>query len=147
MALKIDLGLRAYEICDADENVIGVIRFNPADMGFVSRWQEFQSCAETLGKTPPTTPQELANKDAEMKALLDKTFAAPVSDVLFQGLSCFALCVDGRFVLENVLEALVPEIRDSISAAHKESEKRIAKHTAPYEDSTAGLAPGQAVKE
>lgn len=143
MALKIDLGFRTYEICDADENVIGVIRFNPADMGFVSRWQEFQSCAEALGLNPPETPQELAAKDAQMKDLLDKTFAAPVSEVLFQGLSCFALCVDGRFVLENVLEALVPEIKEAISAAQKESEKRISKHTAAYEGSMAGLAPGQ----
>ena len=145
MALKIDLGLRTYEICDADENVIGMIRFNPADMGFVSRWQEFQACAEALEKDPPVTPQDLADKDVQMKALLDKTFAAPVSGVLFQGLSCFALCVDGRFVLENVLEALVPEIRDAIAAAQKESEKRISKHTAAYENSTAGLAPGQTV--
>ena len=143
MALKIDLGFRTYEICDADENVIGSIRFNPADMGFVARWQEFQACAEALGENHPDTPLALAEKDAELKALLDKTFAAPVSDVLFQGLSCFALCTDGRFVLENVLEALVPEIRDAIFAAQKESEKRMSKHTAAYEGSSSGLAPGQ----
>jgi len=145
MALKIDLGLRTYEICDADENVIGVIRFNPADMGFVSRWKEFQDCAEALEHNPPKNPDDLAKKDVQMKALLDKTFAAPVSEVLFQGLSCFALCVDGRFVLENVLEALVPEIKEAISAAQKESEKRMGKHIAAYEGSTAGLAPGQSV--
>ena len=146
MALKIDLGLRTYEICDADENVIGVIRFNPADMGFVARWQEFQACAEKLADEHPDTPEELAAKDAEMKDLLDKTFAAPVSEVLFQGLSCFALCADGRFVLENVLLAIVPEIKDAIAAAQKESEKRISKHTAAYVGSTAGLAPGQSIK-
>ena len=146
MALKIDLGLRTYEICDADENIVGTIRFNPADMGFVSRWQAFQACAQALAANHPTTPQELAEKDAEMKDLLDKTFAAPVSGVLFQGLSCFALCVDGRFVLENVMEALVPVIRDAIVAAQKESEKRIAQHTAAYEGSTVGLAPGQSAE-
>ena len=146
MALKIDLGLRTYEICDSDGNIAGVIRFNPADMGFVSRWQEFQAFAESLGDNPPSTPEELAARDTEMKALLDKTFASPVSDVLFQGLSCFALCTDGRFVLENVLEAIVPEIRDSILAAQKASEKRIAKYTASYENSTAGMAPGQAIE-
>ncbi len=145
MSLKIDLGLRTYEICDADENVIGSIRFNPADVGFVSRWQEFQTRAEALGNHPPKTPADLEKEDVEMKALLDKAFAAPVSDVLFQGLSCFALCSDGRFVLENVLKAIVPEVRDAIAAAQKEAEKRIGKHTAAYEGSTAGLAPGQSV--
>lgn len=143
MALKIDLGLRTYEICDADENVVGVIRFNPADMGFVSRWQAFQACAKELEGNPPTTPAELAEKDMQMKALLDKTFAAPVSEVLLQGQSCFALCADGHFVLENVLKAIVPEIRNEIYLAQKASEQRVAKHTAAYANSDAGLAPGQ----
>ena len=125
MALKIDLGLRTFDICDADGNVTGQIRFNPADMGFVSRWQAFQNCAQQLAATPPATPEELAEKDREMKDLLDKTFAAPVSQVLFQGLSCFALCADGRFVLENVLEAVVPEIKNAIQDAQAASEKRI----------------------
>ena len=145
MALKIDLGLRTYEICDADENVIGTIRFTPADMGFVSRWQEFQTSVETMLQNPPSTPKELDDKDVQMKALIDKVFAAPVSDVLFQGLSCFAMCADGCFVLENVLKALVPEIKEAIVAAQKESEKRMGKHIAAYEGSTAGLAPGQSV--
>lgn len=145
MALKIDLGLRTFDICDGDGNVTGQIRFNPADMGFVSRWQAFQNCAQQLAATPPATPEELAEKDREMKDLLDKTFAATVSQVLFQGLSCFALCADGRFVLENVLEAVVPEIKNAIQEAQAASEKRISQRTAAYEGSATGLAPGQGV--
>lgn len=143
MALKIDLGLRTFEICDAEENVVGVIRFNPADMGFISRWQEFQACVKELETNPPTSPNALAEKDLQMKALLDKTFAAPVSEVLLQGQSCFALCTDGCFVLENVLKAVVPEIRDAIAEAQKVSKQRVAKYTAAYEGSNEGLAPGQ----
>lgn len=145
MALKIDLGLRTFNVEDADGNAIGTIRFNPSDIGFVGRWQAFQDRAVKLGDEPPATPQAMAQADAELKELLDKVFAAPCSDTLFQGLSCFALCEDGRFVLTNVVEALVPEIKDAIAKAQKASEDRMAKHTAAYEGSTAGLAPGQAV--
>ena len=146
MALKIDLGMQTFDICDADEKVIGTIRFNPADMGFVYRWQEIQEFAKRLEKNPPKTPQALYEQDAQMKALIDKAFAAPVSGILFQGLSCFALCADGRFVLENVLQALVPEVRNAIAKAQKESAERIAKHIAAYENSTTGLAPGQTIE-
>lgn len=144
MALKIDLGYKTFDIEDADGNSLGTIRFNPSDVGFVGRWQAFQDRAVKLADEPPQTPEAMSQADVELKALLDKVFAAPCSGVLFQGLSCFALCEDGRFVLANVLEALIPEIKDSIDAARKASEDRMAKHTAAYEGSTAGLAPGQA---
>ena len=47
---------------------------------------------------------------------------------------------DGRFVLENVLEAVVPEIKNAIQDAQAASEKRISQRTAAYEGSAAGLA-------
>lgn len=143
MALKIDLGLRTFDIEDTDGNPIGTIRFNPSDIGFVGRWQAFQDRAVKLADEPPRTPKDMKQADEELKGLLDKVFAAPCSDVLFQGLSCFALCKDGRFVLTNVVETLVPEIKDAIVKAQKASEERMAKHTEAYEDSSFGLAPGQ----
>lgn len=145
MALIIDLGLRTFDVEDADGNIIGTIRMNPSDIGFIGRWQAFQDRAEKLADEPPATPWAMAQADQELKDLLDKVFAAPCSDVLFQGLSCFALCEDGRFVLTNVVEALMPEIKDAIIKAQKASEERMAKHTSVYEGSSAGLAPGQAV--
>jgi len=144
MALKIDLGLRTYDIEDADGNFVGAIRFNPADIGFVSRWQAFQNRAAVLADEPPRTPQAMAAADEELKQLMDKVFAAPCADVLLQGQSCFAMCMDGRFILTNVLEALVPVMKNAIEQAQKASAERMAKHTAAYEGSTDGLAPGQA---
>lgn len=146
MALKIDLGFRTFDIEDAEGNAIGTIRFNPSDIGFVARWQAFQDRAAKLTDEPPRTPRDMKQADEELKALLDKVFAAPCSDVLLQGLSCFALCEDGRFVLTNVVEALVPEIKDAIVKAQKASEERMEKYTAAYEGSNFGLAPGQSAE-
>lgn len=144
MALRIDLGLRTYDIEDADGNFVGAIRFNPADIGFVARWNSFQEYATRLADNPPRTPQAMAAADEELKRLMDKVFAAPCADVLLQGQSCFAMCMDGRFILTNVLEALVPVMKGAITEAQQASAERMAKHTATYEGSTAGLAPGQA---
>lgn len=143
MALKIDLGLRTYEIVDPDDNYICTLRFNPSDIGFVGRWQAFQDRAKKLMDNPPKTPAAMDLADGELKKLLDKAFAAPCSDI-FQGQSCFSMCTDGQFILVNVLEALVPVVTSAVIEAQKASEARMAKHTAAYEGSTAGLAPGQA---
>ena len=63
MALRIDLGLRTYDIEDADGNFVGAIRFNPADIGFVARWNSFQEYATRLADSPPRTPQAMAAAD------------------------------------------------------------------------------------
>ena len=37
--LKIDLGLKSFEVCDTDGNTLGTIRFNPSDPGLLPRWK------------------------------------------------------------------------------------------------------------
>ena len=39
MQLQIDTGLKTYDILDADGNVTGTVRFNPADPGIAARWK------------------------------------------------------------------------------------------------------------
>ena len=143
MAITIDYGYRTYELCDPDGNVLGVLRFNPSDPGFVGRWEQLKGKAERLIQEEPQTPEQIAEYDSSLKAMLDEAFAAPVSAVLFQGLSCFALCEDGSFVLEHILNALEPVIRDALERAAKSSDARIAARAAAYEGTTQGLAPGQ----
>ena len=38
--LKIDLGLKSFEVCDTDGNTLGTIRFNPSDPGLLPRWKD-----------------------------------------------------------------------------------------------------------
>ena len=40
--LKIDLGLKSFEVCDTDGNTLGTIRFNPSDPGLLPRWKDAQ---------------------------------------------------------------------------------------------------------
>lgn len=153
MQLNIDLGLKTYEILDTEGNVTGTIRFNPADPGFAGRWQQaekkirdyHQQIAENLSDSTPDIDrwETLMQASDAIKQAFDYAFAAPVSQVFFGGNSVFALTTSGRLVLENVLDGVYPVIEEALTQAAGKAKARMERHTAPYQGTTKGLAPGQ----
>ena len=87
---------------------------------------------------------ETVELDKRIKEKIDYALGSSVSDVLFGGLSCFAMCEDGKLVFEHILDALSPLIEEAQTTAAKAAEERIKQRTEAYEGSAAGLAPGQA---
>ena len=108
------------------------------------RWGELVSFLNEHYRTDITLEETLA-LDAELKAKFDYVFAAPVAEVLFGGLSCFALCENGKPVAQNIVEALQPLLETALKDAADAAQKRMAKHTDAYAGTDAGLAPGQQV--
>ena len=136
--LKIDLGLKSFEVCDTDGNTLGTIRFNPSDPGLLPRWKDAEKRVRELASTPEgeyDTADGLAMLDREVKAQIDHAFGTPVSEVFFQQVSSLAICEDGSMVLDHVLEAQ--------KTAQANSEARIKAHTGKYEGKAIGLAPEQ----
>lgn len=153
--IVLDLGVKTYEIKDPDGNVTGVVRFNPSDPGFAGRWQQAEAKIESYRKridelaaagTPEIDqwPVLMEASDA-IKQAFDYAFGAPVSEAFFGGASAFAMTESGHMVIENVLEGVYPIIEQALKAAGEKMQQRMASHTAPYEGTTKGLAPGQAV--
>ena len=142
MELKVDRGIKSYDIVDADGKKAGTIRFNPADPGLAGRWEKVEKELEPL-KDTDISISETVELDQRIKDKIDYALGSPVSGVLFGGLSCFALCEDGKLVFEHILDALRPLIEEAQTTAAKAAEERIKQHTNGYENSTAGLAPGQ----
>lgn len=143
MELKIDRGFKSYEIVDADGHPAGTIRFNPADPGLAGRWDAVVKELEPMKDTAVSITESL-ELDKRIKEKIDYALGSPVSDVLFGGLSCFAMCEDGQLVFEHILDALTPLIEESQTKAAKAAEERIKQRTDAYEGSAVGLAPGQA---
>ena len=152
--ITLDLGFKTFEVKDPDGNVAGVVRFNPSDPGFAGRWQQVMQKFEAYrakindmaaAGTPEIDqwPVLMEASDA-IKQAFDYAFGSPVSQVFFGGASAFALAENGSMVIANVLEALTPIISDSLKAAAQKAQQRMAAHTAPYQGTTKGLAPGQA---
>jgi len=143
MQFNIDLGLKSYDVIDADGTLVGTIRFNPADPGMAARWKEMENAVNDVKMWSMDTPEAIKAADDEIKTKLDYAFGSPVSEVFFGKVSSLAICADGRLVLETVLEALAPIVEKSIKEAEKKTKKRMEKYTGAYKNSDAGLAPGQ----
>ena len=144
--LKIDLGLKSFEVCDTDGNTLGTIRFNPSDPGLLPRWTDAETRVRELASTPEgdyDTADGLAMLDREVKAQIDHAFGTPVSEVFFQQVSSLAICEDGSMVLDHVLQAVEPIILEAQKTAQANSEARIKAHTGKYEGKAIGLAPEQ----
>ena len=144
--LKIDLGLKSFEVCDTDGNTLGTIRFNPPDPGLLPRWKDAEKRVRELASTPEgeyDTADGLAMLDREVKAQIDHAFGTPVSEVFFQQVSSLAICEDGSMVLDHVLQAVEPIILEAQKTAQANSEARIKAHTGKYEGKAIGLAPEQ----
>ena len=155
MQLSIDTGLKTYDILDTEGNITGTIRFNPADPGFAGRWQQamerieahrqkITALSESGAAEIDQWPLLLEASDA-IKQAFDYAFAAPVSQAFFGGNSAFALTDSGRTVLENVLEGVCPVIGEALQQAADKAKARMDHHTAPYDGTARGLAPGQAL--
>ena len=48
MELKIDRGLKSYEVTDADGTQLGMIYINPADVGIAARLEEARNAIQNL---------------------------------------------------------------------------------------------------
>lgn len=142
MELRIDRGIKSYDVFDADGVKAGTLRLNLADPALVGRWGELENYINTLD-VHNITMADTVKLDAEVKSKLDYALGGNASEVLFAGMSCLALCDDGQIVMEHVLEALTPVIEEAQTTAAKTAEQRIKQRTAAYEGSDAGLAPGQ----
>lgn len=145
MELKIDRGLKSYDVTDADGTQLGKVFINPADLGIYARLDEARRNIQELasGLTDAFGVEDIAKVDKAIKEQINYIFGSDASAVFFQGVSSLALLPDGALVFEKVLLAVVPMIEDAVGDAVKASKKRVAKHTAAYVNKTKGLAPGQ----
>jgi len=85
----------------------GTLRFNPADPALFLRLEQLQ---DRIAGLEGSTPEEL---DRSMKKLLDETLG-PGNDLhsALGGVSLFAITGAGSTVLEALLEALLPVLRE-----------------------------------
>ena len=145
MELKIDRGVKSYDVKDADGTLLGTVRLNLADAGMMGRFEEARRQIDNMIQDAGTdaTPDTLIAVDKAIKEQLDYAFGASVSPIFFGGLSSMALCEDGELVLEKVMDALIPILEDATGKAVAASNARKAQRLERYRNKRVGLAPGQ----
>ena len=147
MELKIDRGLKSYEVKDLDDTLLGTIYVNPADFGIAARLEEarraIQQLADGLASDADADVDKIIEADKLIKEQVNYIFGSDASSVFFKGVSALALLPDGSMVFEKALQAAVPIIEDAVSSAVRASQKRVQKHAGAYTNTAKGLAPGQ----
>lgn len=147
MELKIDRGLKSYEVKDLDDTLLGTIYVNPADFGIAARLEEarraIQQLADGLASDADADVDKIIEADKLIKEQVNYIFGSDASSVFFKGVSALALLPDGSMVFEKVLQAAVPIIEDAVGKAIKASQMRVQKHVGAYTNTAKGLAPGQ----
>lgn len=147
MELKIDRGLKSYEVKDIDDTLLGTIYVNPADFGIAARLEEarraIQQLADGLAADADADVDKIIEADKLIREQINYIFGSDASSVFFKGVSALALLPDGTMVFEKALQAAVPIIEDAVGKAIKASQMRVQKHTSAYTNTAKGLAPGQ----
>lgn len=147
MELKIDRGLKSYEVKDLDDTLLGTIYVNPADFGIAARLEEarrtIQQLADGLASDADADVDKIIEADKIIREQVNYIFGSDASSVFFKGVSALALLPDGSMVFEKVLQAAVPIIEDAVGKAIKASQMRVQKHAGAYTNTAKGLAPGQ----
>ena len=145
MELKIDRGLKSYEVKDIDGTLLGTLYVNPADIGIAARLEEARRAIQQLadGLAADAGVDQIIEADKLIRERINYIFGSDASSVFFKGVSALALLPDGTMVFEKALQVAVPIIEDAVGKAVKASQKRVQKHAGAYANTAKGLAPGQ----
>ena len=138
-----------------------VIRWNPTDSNFNTRFFKFQDYVKDLHNELMTltknieaiaseesedsemaeskardTMAQITQLGVELSEMLDMTFNAPVSKIAFRGANPLSPTRDGSFIFDNFLRAIAPIVTESVEEASKAAEARVKKYTEPVKKST-----------
>ena len=115
-----------------------VIRINPTDVNFISRYNETVKKIDELSEKYANVKEDelfleeqaetISNIDKQAKEYLDYIVGSPVSETVFGTSSCLSFS-DGKTVLENFLEAYVGFMTPAIKEEYKKSRQRVNKYT------------------
>ena len=119
------------------------VRFNPTDTAFVERMHkvfddlsgkqdEFQRRIDEIGEDGAAMFAYAAERDRDMRGMIDNLLGAGVADALFPDMNCYALA-DGLPAWINLMFAVAEEVDAAFSAEQKKSDPRIRGYTKKYE--------------
>lgn len=135
--LNFETGLEEMEV-----NGGRVIRFNPADIGFMDTLYGMLGKIEAIeaeARKKQDRTDDLAKlfdrsraSDKRMRDAVDSVFGEGFCADVFPGIRLTAMA-DGLYVLENFVFAILDEMDESVRDNLAKREGRIAKYTAKYQ--------------
>jgi len=132
--LKIDTGAITIPVQDEDGEELGSIKFNPADMDIIVRYQNGidQFSNIELSNDENLTIEEYKSVCDQIKAIYDYIFAYNVSEVVFAKSSPLTPLKNGEFYCENVLNGMIGIVEKVIDKRIEKKMAKIKKATSKY---------------
>ena len=138
--IKLDAGIKTFEIEFVDRGVTAEIAFNPSDPDLAVRFSKFQ---ENVDKKLKTLTDIELNEDGTAKDLsfvknieeinevicreLDYALGNEISKTLFQFCNPMAP-INGKYFIVQFMEAIAPVIRENIQGEKKALKKHLNKY-------------------
>lgn len=129
--LSVNSGVMNIDVNDNGE-VIGQIRFNPADFDIIKRYEEVVETMNSYTMPDNPTEQDLFQLSDKVKELTDKLLGYPVSDVLFGRTNPCSPIANGDLFFENVWEGIAALIESTMNKRIDKKIKKIKAATAKY---------------
>ena len=135
-SIKIETGLKTYDIEHENGNIRGQITINPKDMGFFSKAQKMRDTIlhymDNLDVNDSTkTEQQIIdifdNTDKIIKEEIDKLFGEGTSIIIFGQQSSLST-INGVTFVERFLSAFMPIIQEEFKQEIQNSSARIDKY-------------------
>ena len=135
--LNFETGVVEYTI-----NSAATARFNPTDAMFVERMyntfgeladkqDEFEARVAEIGEDGEAMFAYAAERDRDMRGMIDNLLGAGVADALFPGMNCYALA-DGLPVWINLMFAVADEVEATFTDEQKKSDPRLKAYNGKY---------------
>lgn len=135
--VKIETGIKVYDIADERGVVRGTVSFNPSDINFPIRAENFIKNVNELIEQAESIPEDLAEEeisktiedfDVKIKKEVDVLFDDDnASSVVFGNQNCLNTSKGITFI-ERFIEAFMPIIKKEIAEETKKSSERVKKY-------------------
>lgn len=136
-SIRIETGLKTYDIENEEGVIIGQISFNPSDVNIIKRADEASKNIENLlNESKNINFDESKSNEEQFLKLLDDINSSirkeinyifdndSVSDIVF-GSQNVLNSLNGKTFVERFLEAFIPIIRKEFEKEQKKSQQRI----------------------
>ena len=133
--IKINDGLKTYDIVNQDDKLLGSFSFNPSDTNIIHRHAEVVEALEKLelNISAKAETDGIAEAFKEVEAVIyekiNYLLDANVADTFFSIMGPFSPLANGQFFIETVLDAIGQAINAETGARVKKINSKIQKHT------------------
>ena len=130
--IRIDDGLKTFEIVNKDGDHILDISLNPSDTGIIAR---VNAVVETLNAYKPDgddAEKAITEMDELLIQKMDDLLMADTRGTLFSKCAPLSMLDNGNTYIEEILNNLTPALEKITKTRAAKMEKRMAKYTAAY---------------